>query len=224
MTEAEWLTSTNPAALLDYLVPREGRNPHRTRMNHPSCSDRKLRLFACACCRLWNTYRNHGDLDEALNRYEMNGNPLFPRPEEWAENRALGISLAEDSAEIATRAALLRDIFGNPWRQDLILHDELRPWLRWHDGLIHALARTIYDEHRFLDMPILADALEEAGCQDEDILRHCRGFRKCEVCLGTREECLCIDGWWLDATEHVRGCWVLDLILGLEDVHSLQCV
>jgi hypothetical protein len=52
------------------------------------------------------------------------------------------------------------------------------------------MAQAIYDERRFDDLPILADALEEAGCDDEDILSHCRG-------LGP----------------HVRGCWGLDLIL-----------
>jgi hypothetical protein len=55
------------------------------------------------------------------------------------------------------------------------------------------LARSIYDEHRFVEMPILADALEEAGCTDPDILSHCRG-----------------------PGPHVRGCWPVDLILGKE--------
>jgi hypothetical protein len=55
------------------------------------------------------------------------------------------------------------------------------------------LAQVIYDERRFADLPILADALEEAGCTNTDILDHCR-----------------LPG------EHVRGCWVVDLILRKE--------
>ncbi len=57
--------------------------------------------------------------------------------------------------------------------------------------MVPKIAGTIYDERSFHDMPILADALEEAGCANTDILGHCRG-----------------DG------PHVRGCWVVDLILG----------
>ena len=53
------------------------------------------------------------------------------------------------------------------------------------------LAQAIYEERRFGDLPVLADALEEAGCTDADILSHCRG-----------------------PGPHVRGCWVVDLLLG----------
>jgi len=51
------------------------------------------------------------------------------------------------------------------------------------------LARAIYEEGRCGDLPILADALEDAGCTDADILEHCRS-----------------------AGPHVRGCWLLDLL------------
>jgi hypothetical protein len=51
-------------------------------------------------------------------------------------------------------------------------------------------ARCIYSERRFADLPGLADALEEAGCTNEDVLAHCR-----------------------QPGEHARGCWVLDLML-----------
>jgi hypothetical protein len=64
-------------------------------------------------------------------------------------------------------------------------------WLLWSHGTIPAIARRIYDERAFHDLPILADALEDAGCTDADILTHCR-----------------------QPGEHVRGCWVVDLILG----------
>ena len=55
------------------------------------------------------------------------------------------------------------------------------------------MARVIYDERQFDGMPILADALEDAGCTDPDILNHCR-----------------------QAGEHVRGCWVVDLMRAVD--------
>jgi hypothetical protein len=64
---------------------------------------------------------------------------------------------------------------------------------RWQTSTVIDLARIIYDERAFDRMPILADALMDAGCDSEDILNHCRS-----------------DG------PHVRGCWVVDLILGKE--------
>jgi hypothetical protein len=64
-------------------------------------------------------------------------------------------------------------------------------WLRWQDGAAVHIVKAIYDERRFQDLPILADALEEAGCTDPEILGHCRG-----------------------TGPHVRGCWVVDAILG----------
>jgi hypothetical protein len=64
-------------------------------------------------------------------------------------------------------------------------------WVSQHEGTVRKLAQAIYDDRRFADLPILADAFEEAGCSDQDILAHCRS-----------------EG------PHVRGCWVVDLILG----------
>jgi hypothetical protein len=65
--------------------------------------------------------------------------------------------------------------------------------LRWNNGTIVKLAKGIYDDRAFERLPILADALEEAGCDNADILYHCRG-----------------------RGPHVRGCWVVDLLLGKE--------
>jgi hypothetical protein len=66
----------------------------------------------------------------------------------------------------------------------------LNPVLTWNDGTVPRIAQHIYDERRWNDMPILGDALLDAGCDDEELLSHCRG-----------------DG------PHVRGCWAVDLIL-----------
>jgi hypothetical protein len=83
--------------------------------------------------------------------------------------------------------AYYRDIFGNPFRPVAIDPG----WLAWSDGTVRKLAQATYDDRRFDLLPILADALEEAGCTDADILAHCRG-----------------------PGPHVRGCWVVDLLLG----------
>lgn len=86
-------------------------------------------------------------------------------------------------------AGFLRDIFGDPFHLPA-----LDPaCLFWNGGTVPKLAQAIYDENDFTDLPILADALEESGCADENILRHCR-----------------------QAGEHVRGCFAVDLCLGRE--------
>jgi hypothetical protein len=66
-------------------------------------------------------------------------------------------------------------------------------WLRWNDRTVLRLTAAIYEGHRFGDLPLLHDALLDAGCDNEDILDHCR-----------------------HPGPHVRGCWVLDLLLGKE--------
>src|SRR5207248_8297476 len=78
---------------------------------------------------------------------------------------------------------LLREIFGNPFRKPEF--DS-----RWRTSDVMGLARAIYDERAFERMPILADALMDAGCEHEAIIGHCRGNER-----------------------HVRGCWVLDMIM-----------
>jgi hypothetical protein len=102
-------------------------------------------------------------------------------------------------AEQAVQAALLRDLHGNPFRP-LPPKRGRKKWermwrslLAWNDGTVVKLVQAIYDERAFDRLPILADALEESGCSDAEILSHCRG-----------------------AGPHVRGCWLVDLILGKE--------
>jgi hypothetical protein len=85
------------------------------------------------------------------------------------------------------QAALLRDVVGNPFAPS-----EIAPaWLTWNDGVVRKLAQAIYDEDAFDRLPILADALEDAGCTDDAVLRHCR-----------------------EPGAHNRGCWVVDELLG----------
>ncbi len=79
---------------------------------------------------------------------------------------------------------IMRDIFGNPFQ--LAFSDPT-----WLTSVVVSIATSIYESRAFDRLPILADALEEAGCDNDAILSHCR-----------------IEG------PHVRGCWVIDLLLG----------
>jgi hypothetical protein len=88
------------------------------------------------------------------------------------------------NAEAVIQCNLLRDIFGNPFRPAA-----LDP--TWFTSTVRGLAAGIYAERAFDRLPILADALEEAGCNNADMLAHCRS-----------------------PGPHVRGCWVVDLALG----------
>jgi hypothetical protein len=116
----------------------------------------------------------------------------FPQPPSSARLQSMmdNEELRRLHTENQFQSHRLRDIFGlRPFRPIAI-----NPaWLAWNDGTIPKLAQGIYDERAFDRLPILADALEEAGCTDTDILAHCR-----------------------QPGEHVRGCWVVDLILGKE--------
>jgi hypothetical protein len=97
-----------------------------------------------------------------------------------------GARVAEEKAR---QAGLLRDVLGNPFSGVQIDPS----WLRWNAGTVRKIAQSIYDAYRFGDLPVLADALEEAGCDNPDILAHCR---------------------W--PGEHALGCWVVDALLGKE--------
>ncbi len=88
------------------------------------------------------------------------------------------------SLEKVEQVRLIRDIFSNPFRP--IAADSA-----WLTPAVIAIAAAIYAERAFDRLPVLADALEEAGCTNADVLLHCR-----------------------QPGEHVRGCWVVDLMLG----------
>ena len=197
MTEQEWLDGKSPKRMLDFLWNRS--------------SPRKLRLFVCGYLRT----HLHRYNDE-LNRTALEVSERFADGSASAEDvqecrkKAREAVKAGEEANLAVGAAflnlaraieqthghittftihenkvhVLQDIFGNPFRPISIDPTWLTP-------NVVAVARTIYDERHVQDMPILADALEEAGCTDADILKHCRS-----------------EG------PHARGCWVVDLILG----------
>jgi hypothetical protein len=105
-------------------------------------------------------------------------------PSEAALEIARGVAGSILEQEEPNQAILTRDVFGNPFRNMTLSS-------AWQTSTAVSLAKAIYSDRAFDRMPILADALEDAGCDDAAILEHCRG-----------------------PNVHVRGCWVVDLILG----------
>jgi hypothetical protein len=185
MTEAEWHTLAHARPLLNCLRDK--------------ASNRKLRLFACACCQTWEPIRNDPDASKALEMMERYADGLIPRPDYVPTRRdALQTIVRSIRSRHAYSTAcnvnhdlghrlnawIVRDIFGNPF-QPVVLDPA------WLTSTVMALAKGIYEERAFDRMPILADALQDAGCDTDDILTHCRG-----------------------PGPHVRGCQVIDLVLG----------
>jgi hypothetical protein len=207
MTETEWLHASEPHAMLEF-VQRTG-----------SESARKLRLFAVACSRrVWSRIDALGQAAvEIAERFadglvapdELRAARLAcqgaggqaswyaaaTKPEIAAHNAArsaqsgvVGHSrVATEADELLVQAALLRDIcVPLPFRP--IAHDTaLRA------PTVVPLAQAIYRDRAFDRMAELAHALHEAGCANLEIVSHCRG-----------------------PGPHVRGCWVVDLVLGKE--------
>lgn len=93
------------------------------------------------------------------------------------------IWIGERSDATTRQCEILRELFGNPFRRPAMD-------VRWFTSDVVGVARGIYAERAFERMPILADALMDAGCDDERIIGHCLGDKA-----------------------HVRGCWLLDLVL-----------
>jgi hypothetical protein len=245
MTEAEWLACTDPQPMLEFLRGKVG--------------DRKVRLFAVACCRrIWKLLTDEpgrkaveeaeryadaperrdelaaareaagsrasvraaveavsemsgmaaaaarsragalsfavgaaesaaelmpGHHLEGASRYASGATGLAAEAEVKRQHKKAAKAAAEKN-EAAAQTDLLRDIVNNPFRPQTFAP-------AWRTPTVAALTEAIYDERAFDRLPILADALEDAGCTDADILGHCRS-----------------------TGEHVRGCWVVDLILG----------
>jgi len=208
MTEDEWLLSSDPRDLLAML--------------DAEFSDRKLRLFATGCCRMnWWHLREYGGHQDFIDALELRTDGLIGE-DEFEEVRsgvqrfisrfpiALSVTACGEPDTIhaahyasiysaeggglpssypahrAKQCDLFREILGNPFRP--VAFDP-----SWRTSTAVAIAKGMYDSRDFSAMPILADALQDAGCEHADILDHCRG-----------------------PGPHVRGCWVVDLVLGKE--------
>ncbi|VTR93437.1 Uncharacterized protein OS=Sorangium cellulosum (strain So ce56) GN=sce5710 PE=4 SV=1 [Gemmata massiliana] len=182
-------------------------------------SGRKLRLFACECChqnRPFMALSGANDVVRATERWAegraikreavkaFNDLELSPAHSEFGRKYgAMQLGFCSDDAYIAVTyttawatdeepaterwlANLVREVFGNPFRPV-----PLSPV--WRTGTAVALAQQVYESRDFGAMPILADALQDAGCDNADVLDHGRG-----------------------PGPHVYGCWVVDLVLGKE--------
>ncbi len=198
MTQDEWLHASEPHALLAHLKDR--------------ASPRKLRLFAVACSRrMWPWIDPLGQLAVEVAEQFADGHA---RPEQMRAARlacqgagaqAAWYAALSNPAIAARNAALsaqsAASLLGRNEAEELLAQAQLvreifgNPFQVLEPCLLLAtttapLAQAIYDNRAFERLPELADALHETGCRDPEILSHCRTPK-----------------------QHVRGCWVLDLIL-----------
>jgi len=178
MTEQEWLESTDPDEMLDFMFERASR--------------RKIELYTSGCYRsVWHL------LPDERFRHKTNMRDRYFDGLATEAELDLAIKAAEDvphhvcldawdSIPPQRQVQILRDVFGNPFRPASIAPFSLT--LK-----VVALAHEIYDNYAFDRLPGLAEALKEAGCDNQEILDHCRA-----------------------PGPHVRGCWVVDAVLGKE--------
>ena len=193
MTESEWLGCTEPTPMLEFLQGA-GVIPDTWEVDH-----RRKWLLFCASHKKWllaraSFHRVHFDDDEETNQFIEQTERLVDGQgnyqQWWILARRTGSGMPVLVNRDAGNAILLRDIFGNPFRTISLTPD-------WRTPTVTSLATAAYDERILpsgeLDparLAVLSDALEAAGCDDSDILGHLRG-----------------------PGPHVRGCWVIDLLL-----------
>jgi hypothetical protein len=210
MNGDEWLSAKHPMPMLEYV---DGQ-----------VSPRKLRLFACACCRHPAVWRHlpqpARDLVHLTERF-AEGKETLQRVIDAAARTPMGritghwhnpvrLSMSNQAQRAAQYLAtanawdaawgtfqhtqnhlgsgacdLIREIFGDPTLED--------PRFDSVGSTVMALAQAMYAELAFDRMPILADALEEGGCTEEDVLDHCR-----------------------NGASHYLGCWVIDLLIRVD--------
>jgi hypothetical protein len=226
MTEEQWLNATDPSAMLAFL--------RATNLG----SERKLRLFAVACCRaVWRSIPLGGcraavvaaerycdglaDVQElessrAAAEYTVESltssmssvyhslrAPAFAAACVAGTGGGAVLSVVDElhrgdgGSGNHHRCKVLRDIVGNPFHPLLAIDPA---WLTWSNGIVKRLAGAAYQERALPDgildvarFAVLADALTDAGCTDTALLEHLRG-----------------------SGPHVRGCFVVDLLVGKE--------
>lgn len=204
MTENDYLSWTRPTAILKCLGARATRHQYLLLLNaiwrrRLDCQDSLSEMEAAnllekvcfdelpveALLQAGEKELHEYTVD-VLSRAGFSGSDVIQLVE-YARQRTLESPDHPDQVrrEKLAQTNLLRCIVGNPYTPTGV--DPA--WLRWNDGAVPRLAETIHCERRFDELPVLADALEEAGCEDSDILGHCRTRR-----------------------EHALGCWVLSLL------------
>jgi hypothetical protein len=211
VTEDEFNRCTDPQKMLAFLRGR--------------VSDRKLRLFAVACCRRFPALFSDEPSRNALDLLERFSDGRADAGEFWSSMRGMEAEIGGERASqalvmvvpawwrimMAVRQANLEVVArlaaeltrkarkGEPFVQSQFVRDIFGPLPFhpvaldpvWQTPRVVALAQAVYDEQAFDGLPVLADALEEAGCTDQDVLGHCRG-----------------------PGPHTKGCWVVDALLG----------
>jgi hypothetical protein len=194
MTEQEYLSWTRPTAILKCLGPRA--TLHQCLHFLAACwrraaevsGDRTRQAEIALIEKVCSDEASLQDLHEAgFEHAEVLNSPLF-NPAWFTGVVGIlrsGMPPEQERAEKLTQVNLLRCVVGNPYTPSGI--DPA--WLRWDRGAIPRMAEAIHRDRRCGDLSILADALEKAGCDDSDILGHCRTRR-----------------------EHAYGCWVLSLL------------
>jgi hypothetical protein len=138
-------------------------------------------LLAAGCLRLSYLAEQRGH--EFFEGAEMYADSLTSEEVGLVDGFRLAVQIAGNQLPISP-AVVFRCIFGNPFRQASVHQD-------WRTSTVVSLAKGIYETHNFSMMPILGDAFQDAGCEQEEVLAHCYGQGL-----------------------HARGCWVVDQILG----------
>jgi hypothetical protein len=204
MNEARWLACNDPRLMLEVLS------------RHGNAAERTLRLFACACLRRAWHLLSDAQARRVVKMTEIFADGLCGGSK-WSRERwrggawqelvggAVGAVLDWQAAaaarnvsrltaealgtfrELPAQAAILRDL-GRPGIRPRLAVDS--SWLAANGGAVAMLARSMYEERGFDSAPILADALEDAACTDNEVLEHLRG-----------------------PGPHVRGCWAIDWLL-----------
>ena len=209
MTEAIWTQGDDPSRMMRYLL----RHPPL----HPTF--RKTALLGAACARLAWTQIDTDKVRQLIECQEkcaddpiwqdqynalchelVTGAEVFQQTASAIVFAGPVLSIIEATLNVpnvspSSVCAVMRDLFGNPFRQS-----QINPlWLEAGDGTVRQLAMDIYAESAFDRLPILADALEEAGCEEEILLHHFRSRDR-----------------------HFRGCWAIDALLGKTDAEPDQ--
>ena len=210
MTNTEWLRCRNPYALLEQFAGQLSDRKHR--LFAAACCRRIWHLLPEAGRWTVEVVERHADglasaMLLAANRTALSEAPtaaargLLPAYEAagpeaataaWRTTAAVWKALAPGKhcsgagaeAEQARQASLLRDLLGDPFLLAVFADS-------WRKATVMDVARDIYDRPDFASLPILGDALRDAGCENVEILSHC------------------------EAPHHARGCWLLDRILGM---------
>ncbi len=253
MTEQDWLTSEDPKQMLASA---------QIYMNIQSRCDRKLWLFVAAVEReWWGDKASKLDI-RSMKLLEALADGKINWASEGAKHIHFSYSMPHHAVACALEcirlhnskgdpprwAGILREVTGNPWkppgyqRINGLLYPRPYPWQELAETIepiswsinpnVLNVAQKIYEESDWEGMPVLADALEDAGCDDTEILMHLRGKERCWAGCDRHGWQMIIDpgrvhsptqcptckrtGWIPLRNPHVRGCHALDLVLNKE--------